>query len=391
MYCKLSVDEKRKRREEFKKNPIYCMLYAPLWRRRGNDLSPEEVWIEAIGVAFKFKKIDQTEFSMCVKELFEDLCDQFMCFREDDGSITKRDLEQSLHSAMMVSFAAFLLLLNVHPNADDHPYTDVCKTLGEVLAELKGFKELYKEVKREEDDREKQGKFIEVADYIEQISTQETPILINQLEYTHHVLAQIVDENKQCDISTMLDNERILSRVNDMNGHLFQPEVDILRQQIKEIQGDDGQNVEYKNYIFAQSYEEIVSDIRQTIYPFVFNGVYHIDSKEQRQWLAIIEPLKLIDGLLKVHEDRKVHKECTDPEICQQLQEFFGQELPSVNFDNIPKSISDERSKWKKNNLGLTFDDWKRYAQSKTSDRKYKPLAEVAYRLYGELKKVIKR
>lgn len=390
MYCKLSVDEKRSRREEFKKNPIYCMLYAPLWRRRGNDLSPEEVWIEAIALAFKLKKIDHTEVSMCVKELFEDLCDQYMCFREDDGSTIKRDLEQSLHSAMMVSFAAFLLLLNVHPNADGHPYADICKTLGEVLADLKGFKELYEEARREEDDREKQGKFIEVTDYIELISTRETPISTNQLEYTHHVLGQIVDENMQCDIHTMLDNERIFSRVNDMNNHLFQQEVDMLRQQIKEAQGDDGQNVEYKNYIFAQLYEDKLPIIRQTIYPFVFNGIYHIDPKEQRQWLAIIEPLKQIDGLLIVHEDRKVHKECTDREICQQLQEFFGQALPSVYFDNIPKSISDERSKWKMNNVGLSFDSWKRYAQSKISNLKYKPLAEVSYRLYGELKKVTK-
>ncbi len=390
MYCRLSVDEKRSRRDEFKQNPIYCMLYAPLWRRRGNDLSPEEVWIEAIALAFKLKKIDQTEVSMSVKELFEDLCDQYMCFREDDGSTTKRDLEQSLHSAMMVSFAAFLLLLNVHPNADGHPYTDVCQTIGEILADLKGFKELYEETRREEDDREKQGKFIEVIDYIEQLSTRETPISFNQLEYTHHVLGQIVDENKQCDISTMLDNERILSRVNDLNDHLFQPEVDMLRQQIKEVQGNDGQNVEYKNYIFAQIYEDKVRIIRQTIYPFVFNGVYHIDPKEQRQWLAIIEPLKLIDGLLIVHEDRKVHKECTNGEICQQLQEFFAKDLPSLDFDKVPKSISFEKSKWKEANVGFTFDDWKRYAQSRTSDRKYIPLAEVSYRLYGELKKVIK-
>ncbi|MCR5577862.1 MAG: hypothetical protein K6F74_01410 [Prevotella sp.] len=353
-------------------------------------MSPEEVWIEAIALAFKLKKIDQTEVSMSVKELFEDLCDQYMCFREDDGSTTKRDLEQSLHSAMMVSFAAFLLLLNVHPNADGHPYTDVCQTIGEILADLKGFKELYEETRREEDDREKQGKFIEVIDYIEQLSTRETPISFNQLEYTHHVLGQIVDENKQCDISTMLDNERILSRVNDLNDHLFQPEVDMLRQQIKEVQGNDGQNVEYKNYIFAQIYEDKVRIIRQTIYPFVFNGVYHIDPKEQRQWLAIIEPLKLIDGLLIVHEDRKVHKECTNGEICQQLQEFFAKDLPSLDFDKVPKSISFEKSKWKEANVGFTFDDWKRYAQSRTSDRKYIPLAEVSYRLYGELKKVIK-
>ena len=390
MYCKLSVDERRSRRGEFKENPIYCMLYAPLWRRRGNDLWPEEVWIEATFFAFKLKKIDRSEVSMCVKELFGDLCEQFLCFREDDGSTTKRNFEQSLHSAMMVSFAALLLLLNVHPNADDHPYADVCKTLGQVLADLKGFNELYEEARREEDDREKQGKFIEVADYIEQISTRETPISANQLEYTHHVLEQIIDENKQCDINTMLDNERILSRVNDLNGHLFQPEVDLLRQQIREVQEDDGQNIEYKNYIFAQKYEDLIIIIRKTIYPFVFNGIYHIDSKEQRQWLAIIEPLKRIDDLLMVHEDRKVHKECTNGEICQQLQEFFGKDLPSLDFDKIPKSISFERSKWKENNVGLTFDDWKRYAQSKTSNRKYKPLAEVSYRLYGELKKVIK-
>ena len=388
MYCKLSIDERRLRRGEFKENPIYCMLYAPLWRRRGNDLSPEEVWIEAIGLAFKLKKIDHTEVSMCVKEQFEDLCDQYMCFREEDGSTTKRDLEQSLHSAMMVSFAAFLLLLNVHPNADDHPYADVCDTLGKLLSDLKGFKELYKEAKREEDEREKQGKFIEVADFIEQIVIQENPLDQNQLVKARQMFGQFVEENKYCDLLTMYANERMMARVNDYNDHCLQPELDLLRKQIKEVEGNDGQNVEYRNIIFAKTYEDKVSAIRHAIYPFISKGTDHIDPKEQRQWLAIVEPLKLIEGLLIKHDDKPKHKNCTNVEICQQLREFFGKEFPDVDFDKIPKSIDAERKKWRENGVGLSFGAWHDYASAPLGNPKYKPLARIAERVYGEIIRV---
>ena len=202
------------------------------------------------------------------------------------------------------------------------------------------------------------------------------------------MFGQFVEENKYCDLLTMYANERMMARVNDKNDHCLQPELDLLRKQIKEVEGNDGQNVEYRNIIFAKTYEDKVSAIRHAIYPFISKGTDHIDPKEQRQWLAIVEPLKLIEGLLIKHDDKPKHKNCTNVEICQQLREFFGKEFPDVDFDKIPKSIDAERKKWRENGVGLSFGAWHDYASAPLGNPKYKPLARIAERVYGEIIRV---
>lgn len=390
MYCKLSTEEKFLKRSEFKENPIYLILYLPLWRRRGDELSPEEVWIEGNNLASELKKDNKTDAEIRVREAFEDLCDHYRIFVDENREQIRRSFQQAEHSAMMVSLVAFLLLLNVFPNKDNHPYGNICKAIGEVIGCIDGFKELYEETRQEEDKREAKGNFIEVADCIEQIAIQEKPLEQYQLAKARQMFEQFVKENKFCDYPTMIYNERMLSRVNDKNDHCIQAELDLLRRQISEVEGNDGQNVEYENIIFAKDYEDKVSIIRKAIYPFVTNGTDHINPKEQRQWLAIIEPLKKIDGLLIKHEDKLRKKDCTDGEICQQLRVFFGKELKSTDFDKIPKSLTNERKQWKTNGVGSCFDEWHQYSINPYAVPKYKSLAKTAERVYGTIKRVIR-
>ena len=389
MYCKLSTEEKCLKRSEFKENPIYLILFKPLWRRRGDELSPEEVWIEGNNLASELKKDNKTDAEIRVREAFEDLCDHYRIFVDENGEQIRRSFQQAEHSAMMVSLVAFLLLLNVFPNKDNHPYGNICKAIGEVIGCIDGFKELYEETRQEEDKREAKGNFIEVADFIEQIAIQEKPLEQYQMAKAHKMFVEFIEENKFCDYPTMLANERMLSRVNDKNDHCIQAVLDQLRKQISEVERNDGQNVEYENIIFAKKYEDKVSAIRHAIYPFVSNGTDHINPKEQRQWLAIVEPLKQIEGLLIEHEDRPRHKKCTNGEICQQLREFYGKECPDVDFGKILKSIDAERKQWRENGVGLTFESWHKYASAPLSKPKYKSLARVAERVYGEIKRVI--
>ena len=392
MYYRISVDKKRENRKVFKSNPIYCILFTPLWRRRGDNLSPEEVWVEANNLACDIKNENNVEeIGYIVKEKFDDLCVRFSAFTEDGDFIIRRSYKQAEQSAMMVSFAAFLLLLNVYPEFDNHPRKDLCQALIEIISEIDGFSTLYEEVRQEEDKREDQGKFIEVADFIEQLEITDEPLSDSKLEYAHRIFGEIVDGNKYCSAETMRDNEWVLSRVNDKHDHRFQREIDLLRKQIDEVNGNGGQNIEYKNLIFKDEYTEKVSLIRKALYPFVFNGVEHITVTEQRQWLAIIEPLKQMPEILIVHEEKEKRKECTNEELCNQMEEFFGKELPAVDFSKIPKSISEERKHWRNNGVGLTFEDWNNYITSRTGEKKYKALAIIAKRVYGEVKKVIKR
>lgn len=390
MYKKLSEKERQEKRELYRKNPIYRILYTPLWRQRGNDLSPLEVWIEANNLAYTLKSDSKID-SIKVQEEFDDLCERFSIFEFEDGEHIRREYSHAEHSAMMVFTAAFFLLLNVFPEAESHPYRLVCTAIYEVIHEIKGFKEIYDEVRIIEDENESRGEFIEVADYIEQIAFQELPLNKKQLEEVNKIVGEFVDENVYASYSTKIENERLLSRVNDNNNHCIQSELDKLRILIRRAEGNEEQNRKYENLIFKEEYSDKVTQIRQVIYPFIFNGTIHINKERQNEWLAIIEPLKQIDGLLIVHEEKRARKNCTDVEICKQLKLFYGEEIASLNFEKIPKSISEERKKWKNTGVGLTFSDWSNFIQREKDSNKYMNLARIAQKVYGEIKKVIKR
>ena len=391
MYRKLSVEERIKKREEYRQNPIYRILYTPLWRQRGEDLSPEDVWEEANNLAYKLKSITSDNCKIIVAEEFDDLCERYSFFQVENDVVIKRSYAQAEHSAMMVSLVAFLLLANIYPEAKDHPYLKVCQSLTDVASNINGYTEIYEEARAIEDEYESHGEFIEVADFIEQMALRDTPLSSSEIAFARNVVGQIVSENRFVHIDTMKDNERIFSRVSDMNGHCFQQEIDQLRDIIRKVEGGDSERLDYKNVVFAKEYEEKIADIRKAILPFVEGGPYHIDKSRKNQWLAIIEPLKLIDGLLITHEERPKNKECTDGEICDQLKEFFSDIVKTLDFDKIPKSISAERTQWKERGIGLTLSDWNNYLNSPRSETKYKALADIAKRVYGEVVKVIRR
>ncbi len=390
MYSKLTEKERQEIREKFKKNPIYRILYTPLWRQRGDDLSPEEVWIEGNNLANVLKNCEGEDAEISVQEAFDDLCQRYSIFVIDDGKTKRRSKIEADHSAMMVSFTAFLLLLNVYPDKNGHPYSLLCKSLADVCRDVRGFTELYEGTREKEDERESRGDFIEVADYIEQIAYQDGPISEKQAKLLSNALTDFVNENQYCDLSTMKDNERLLSRANDKNEHCIQEDVDILRDFIRAKEGGQEEQRIYKNIIFASEYEDKVTNIRQAIYSFVKGGLYHIDPRVQKQWLAIIEPLKIIDGLLVKHENRKVHQECTDGEICCQMKEFFEEEYPSLDFEKIPKSISEERKHWRDGGVGLTFEDWTAYINKGHTEKKYIALATIARNVYGAILRAIR-
>ncbi len=132
MYRKLSIEERQVRREKYRQNPIYRILYTPLWKQRGDDLSPEDVWDEANNLAYKLKSISSDNCKIIVAEEFDDLCERYSSFQVENDDIIRRTYTQAEHSAMMVSLTAFLLLANIYPEVKGHPYLKVCQSLTDV-------------------------------------------------------------------------------------------------------------------------------------------------------------------------------------------------------------------------------------------------------------------
>lgn len=242
MFKRLSIEKRKKRRGALNNNSLFLTLYTPLWRRRGEDLSPEEVWVEGNRLAVSLRKDSDVDVLIRVEQAFDDLCSTYEIFIGEDGSQVKRNLHQAKHSAMMVTLTAFLLLLNVFDKAEGHPHYEILTHLKSIIWDIPDGKELYEDIRYSEDEREKNGKFIEVADFIEEIASSDEPLLPTHIEFACKAIGQFVDENKYCCLSTMLDNEVMLSRVNDNNDHCFQKEIDRLRAEIQSLRDKKSKN-----------------------------------------------------------------------------------------------------------------------------------------------------
>ena len=242
MFKRLSIEKRKKRRGALNNNSLFLTLYTPLWRRRGEDLSPEEVWVEGNRLAVSLRKDSDVDVLIRVEQAFDDLCSTYEIFIGEDGSQVKRNLHQAKHSAMMVTLTAFLLLLNVFDKAEGHPHYEILTHLKSIIWDIPDGKELYEDIRYSEDEREKNGKFIEVADFIEEIASSDEPLLPTHIEFACKAIGQFVDENKYCCLSTMLDNEVMLSRVNDNNDHCFQKEIDRLRAEIQSLRDKKSEN-----------------------------------------------------------------------------------------------------------------------------------------------------
>ena len=193
-------------------------------------------------MAVSLRKDSDVDVLIRVEQAFDDLCSTYEIFIGEDGSQVKRNLHQAKHSAMMVTLTAFLLLLNVFDKAEGHPHYEILTHLKSIIWDIPDGKELYEEIRYSEDEREKNGKFIEVADFIEEIASSDEPLLPTHIEFACKAFGQFVDENKYCSLSTMLDNEVMLSRVNDNNDHCFQKEIDRLRAEIQSLRDKKSEN-----------------------------------------------------------------------------------------------------------------------------------------------------
>lgn len=233
---RLSLAERRKVREANRSNLLYMILYQPLWRQRGGDLSPEDVWAEALLVAREIQGVNAFEARMKAAATVEDLCERYLVFEDEQGLSERRDEKLALHSAMMVVTTAFFMLLNEQEELDDHPNGYICKALKDAVRDVTGFREIYEGTRREEDALEYSGKFIEACSLLDYISGLPS-VSERDISRLHEVMGLLVDETKKGNLPTIEEQERMFARVNDKTNGAIDKELNdlrVFRDQIKE-------------------------------------------------------------------------------------------------------------------------------------------------------------
>lgn len=227
-YHRLSLAERRKVREANRKNLLYMILYQPLWHQRGGDLSPEDVWTEALPVARELQGVNAFEARMEAAATVEDLCERYSVFEDEQGLLERREEHHAMHSAMMVVTTAFFMLLNEEEDLDDHPNRYICKALKDAIRDVPGFREIYEGARREEDALEYSGKFIEACSLLDYISGLST-VGKRDINHLHEVMGLLVDETKKSNLPTIEEQERLFARVNDKTNGAIEKELSDLR------------------------------------------------------------------------------------------------------------------------------------------------------------------
>lgn len=134
-----------RRQKKLYGDPLFRVLYMPLWYQSKGDLSPVEAWQEALMVIDEIKATDIGIRHLEVARIVDKLLLRYSTF--DDK---KREAELAAHSMMMVMATVMFMLGEASHNWKENPHRRLCLNISGVLSRIGGFKELCNDVRESE-------------------------------------------------------------------------------------------------------------------------------------------------------------------------------------------------------------------------------------------------
>ena len=144
-YKRMSKEKLRRTKKKLYSDPLFKMIYLPLWYQHEDDLTPVEVWQEALMVIDEIKYIEKPIRHLEVSTIVEELNERYATF--DD---TARSEEMAQHTTMLVLSTVMFMLAEADANWKHNPHLQLCRSISQILNRAKGFKELCRDVKTEE-------------------------------------------------------------------------------------------------------------------------------------------------------------------------------------------------------------------------------------------------
>ncbi|MGM9697950.1 MAG: hypothetical protein ACI3Y0_04835 [Prevotella sp.] len=141
----LTKEKQQRAKGKLYADPLFKMIFLPLWYQRNNDLSPVEVWQEAMMVIDELREIESDIRHVEVSEIVEQLVERYSSFDE-----YQREPEMAQHSMMMVMAVVMFMLAEADADWKHNPHYLLCQSIGQILSHVKGFKQLCNDVKTEE-------------------------------------------------------------------------------------------------------------------------------------------------------------------------------------------------------------------------------------------------
>ena len=141
------IDKQKQERIKKKlyEDPLFRVLYIPLWFQHNNDLSPVEAWQEAMMVIGELRATESDIRHLEIASLMEQLKERYSHFGEQ-----ARAEEEAVHSSMLVMATVMFMLEVASEDWKNNPHRRLCRNISGVLSRIGGFKELCHDVKDSE-------------------------------------------------------------------------------------------------------------------------------------------------------------------------------------------------------------------------------------------------
>ena len=157
----MSKEKLRRTKKKLYSDPLFKMIYLPLWYQHEGDLTPVEVWQEALMVIDEIKDIEKPIRHLEVSTIVEELNERYATF--DD---TARSEEMARHTTMLVLSTVMFMLAEADANWKHNPHLQLCRSISQILNHAKGFKELCRDVKTEESHLAEDDMSLPIRDFI---------------------------------------------------------------------------------------------------------------------------------------------------------------------------------------------------------------------------------
>ena len=219
---------------ELFKEQLFCNMFATLQsiEKEYAELSPVEVWMEARMTLQNFAESVRPDFT--VGMLKEDLTERYETFADAETEILRSDEEVERTTFLVMMTMMYMLVSGAACN-DDNPYKEHCKALASATKDHPMLERVWLGVRCSEEEEEKAGRKMEVVNYLLDVDTSDA---LGWEIYTEQqkLIGDLVNHALDYSVDTMEKQIVVLSDLNEKRGHVFDEQLQVLRQGVKDKQ-----------------------------------------------------------------------------------------------------------------------------------------------------------
>lgn len=188
MYERIKQQDKEQRNFIYMQDDLYQVLlvYLSSWHRKNHDLSPEEIWSEALRVIHTIAISPVRELT--ARTLYDQLVDHFREFVDERGEkIPLRSEDEANSTAATVLLTVTYMLNSGTLSLKEHPYYAIAEELVHTLQNHSDLLYNLDEISREEERYEKgKGHELPLRDYIVE-SLEESTSIQAKSDFTKYI------------------------------------------------------------------------------------------------------------------------------------------------------------------------------------------------------------